>query len=189
MSNSIEKKMVPDSDLELVDKFQKGEQQAFNQLVLRYQKKIHDLVYRMIRNNQDALDLAQEVFVKAYHNLNGFKKESTFYTWLYRIAMNLSINHSRQKKLRQLVSFFELGDTLPAESNPAQELEQNQISSAIDQAILTLPKKQRSVFVLRYYDQMPYKEISDLLGKTEGSLKASYFQALKKLQKKLKPYR
>ncbi len=189
MSNSIEKKMVPDSDLELVEKFQKGEQQAFNQLVLRYQKKIYDLVYRMIRNNQDALDLAQEVFVKAYHNLKGFKKESAFYTWLYRIALNLSLNHTRQNKLRQMVSFFELGDSLPAQNNPAQELEQNQISSAIDQAILTLPKKQRSVFVLRYYDQLPYKQISDLLGKTEGSLKASYFQAVKKLQKKLKPYR
>jgi len=189
VSNSIEKKMVPDSDLELIEKFQKGEQQAFNQLVLKYQKKIYDLVYRMIRNNEDALDLAQEVFVKAYSNLKDFKREAAFYTWLYRIALNLSFNHARQKKVRSFVSLVELGDTLPAKNNPADDLQQNQITMAIDKAVLTLPKKQRSVFVLRYYDQMPYKQMSEVLGKTEGSLKASYFQALKKLQKQLKAYR
>lgn len=181
--------MEPVSDLELVEKFQKGEEQAFNQLVLRYQKKIYDLVYRMIRNNEDALDLAQEVFVKAYHNLKDFKRESAFYTWLYRIALNLSFNHARQKKIRSFVSLFDMGDTLPAKNNPAEDLQQNQISVAIDKAVLTLPKKQRSVFVLRYYDQMPYKQMSEVLGKTEGSLKASYFQALKKMQKQLKAYR
>lgn len=181
--------MVPDSDLELIEKFQRGEEQAFNHLVLKYQKKIYNLVYRMIRNNEDALDLAQEVFVKAYYNLKNFKRESAFYTWLYRIALNLSFNHARQKKVRSFVSLFELGDTLPAKNNPVQDLEQNQINQAIDRAILTLPKKQKSVFVLRYYDQMPYRQMSEVLGKTEGSLKASYFQALKKLQKQLKAYR
>ena len=181
--------MMDESDFDLIERFQNGEEKAFNQLVLKYQKKIYHLVYKMVRNNEDALDLAQETFVKAYYNLKNFKSQSAFYTWLYKIALNLSLNYARQKKIRNLVSLFELGEALPTKKNPLEELEKNQISKAIDQAILSLPKKQKAIFVLRYYEDMPYKEISELLGKTEGALKANYFQALKKLQKSLKAYR
>ncbi len=181
--------MADEPDFELIERFLNGEEKAFNQLVIKYQKKIYDLVYKMIRNNEDALDLAQEVFVKAYHSLKDFKRQSMFYTWLYKIALNMSLNYLRQKKIRSFVSFFELGESLPSKHNPVEELEKDQLTKAIDQAVLGLPKKQRAIFVLRYYENMPYKEISELLGTSEGALKANYFQALKKLQKKLNPYR
>ncbi len=181
--------MPAEPDFELIERFLNGEEKAFNQLVLKYQKKIYDLVYKMVRNSEDALDLAQEVFVKAYYSLKDFKRQSMFYTWLYKIALNMSLNYVRQKKLRSFVSFFELGESLSSKHNPVEELEKDQLSKAIDQAVLGLPKKQRAIFVLRYYENMPYKEISELLGTSEGALKANYFQALRKLQKKLNAYR
>jgi RNA polymerase sigma-70 factor (ECF subfamily) len=144
-----------------------------------------NLAYKMTRDAEEAKDLAQDVFVKAYRGLNQFKAESSFWTWLYQIALNSIINYTRKKRWRTLVSIFEVKEPVAVWGNPEEIVRKEQINQAIDQAILSLPARQRSVFVLRQYQELPYQEIARMTGKTEGALKASYFQAVRKLQRKL----
>ncbi|OGV96754.1 hypothetical protein A2W24_03635 [Microgenomates group bacterium RBG_16_45_19] len=176
---------MADQDLELVQRFQNGDESAFNRLVSRHQHKMFNLAYKMIRNIEDAKDLTQEVFVKAYQGLKNFKGQSSFSTWLYQIALNSAINYSNSKRWKNLVSLFEVKEPTAAWGNPIQEMRQDQMNKTIDNAILSLPPKQRAVFVLRHYEELPYQEIAKMTGRTEGALKANYFQAVKKLQKKL----
>ena len=176
---------MTDCDLELVKEVQSGNENAFNQLVLKYQKRIFNLVYRMVRNIEEAKDLTQEIFVKAYQGLKNFKGEASFSTWLHQIAINSAINYSSARKWKNLVSIFEVKEPEASWGNPTQDLKQEQINRTIDAAILSLPPQQRSVFILRHYEELPYQEIAKMTGRTEGALKANYFQAVKKLQKKL----
>ncbi len=176
---------MPDGDVELVKEVKAGNQNAFNQLVIIHQKKILNLIYRMIRNLEEAQDLTQEVFLKAYRGLKDFKMESSFSTWLYKIAVNSAINYSTGKRWKNWVSIFEVKEPEALWGNPLQEIRKDEINKAIDDAILSLPPRQRSVFVLKYYEELPYQEIARMTGTSEGALKANYFQAVKKLQKKL----
>jgi RNA polymerase sigma-70 factor (ECF subfamily) len=175
-------------DHQLIEQFLDGEQRSFNLLVERYRERIYLLVWRMVRNREDALDLSQEVFVKAYKNLKSFRQESNFYTWLYRIAVNLSLNFVRREKLRSFLSLSDLSDRITSDSSPSDDIERYQLSGLIDRAVMKLPEKQRAVFILRHYEQMSVKEVADLLGKSEGTIKANYYQAIKKLRESLKPY-
>src|SRR5574341_515176 len=176
---------MTDCDLELVKDVQGGNDKAFNQLATKYQKRIFSLVYKMIRNIEEARDLTQEIFVKAYQGLKNFKGESTFSTWLHQIAINSAINYSSGKKWKNLVSIFEVKEPEAIWGDPTQGLRQDEINKTVDAAILSLPPQQRSVFILRHYEELPYQEIAKMTGRTEGALKANYFQAIKKLQKKL----
>jgi RNA polymerase sigma-70 factor (ECF subfamily) len=176
---------MADQDLELVQKFQNGDESAFNRLVLRHQHKMFNLAYKMIRNLEDAKDLTQEVFVKAYLGLRNFRGESSFSTWLYQIALNSAINYSNSKRWKNLVSLFEVKEPVATWGDPIQEMKHEETGRAIDNAVLSLPPRQRAVFVLRHYEELPYQEIAKMTGRTEGALKANYFQAVKKLQKKL----
>lgn len=187
MSESIPSASECD-DHQLIEQFLDGEQRSFNLLVERYRERIYLLVWRMVRNREDALDLSQEVFVKAYKNLKSFRQESNFYTWLYRIAVNLSLNFVRREKLRSFLSLSDLSDKFRSDSSPSEDIERHQLSELIDRAVMKLPEKQRAVFVLRHYEEMSVKEVADLLGKSEGTIKANYYQAIKKLRESLKPY-
>jgi len=181
--------MNRDSDWVLVKSFKDGDQKAFNQLVCKYKKEVFRLTLKMIRNSEDAKDLSQEVFVKAYHNLKDFREESSFKTWLLRIAINLCINYNRKKRLRTFVSFFEIAKPLVSNDSPSNEMEKAELQKDIDQAILWLPEKQKQVFVLRHYQNLSHSQIAEITGKTEGAVKSNYFQAVKKLKKYLSEYR
>ncbi len=170
---------------ELIRRFKQGEEKAFNELVNLYKKRIFNLVFRMVRNKEDAMDLAQEVFVKVYHSLKDFRGESSFSTWLHRIAVNLSLNFTQRDKFRSFISLPDLIEEIPAIGSPLKDFEKKELDKAIDQAVLSLPKKQKAVFVLRHYQELQYSEIAKVLGKSEGAIKANYFQALKKLKKSL----
>jgi len=176
---------MADNDAGLVQQFQDGDESAFNRLVLKYRQKIFNLVYKMVRNIEDAKDLTQDVFLKAYRGLRNFRGESSYSTWLYQIAVNSAINHSTTRKWKNLVSIFQVKEPQAVWGNPIQELKQDEMAKTIDNAILSLPPRQRAVFVLRHYEELPYQEIARMTGRTEGALKANYFQAVKKLQKKL----
>lgn len=179
--------MNQSDELTLIRKFKEGDEQAFNQLVLRYQEKIYWIVRRMLPDHADADDITQNVFIKAYHSLRSFKGDSSFYTWIYRIAINLSLNEIRRKKLRRTFSLDE--ETVHGtadEENPLQKLESDERKKMIQQAIDALPEKQKKVFVLRYYDELPYEEISKILHTSVGGLKANYFHAVKKIGEYLK---
>lgn len=180
MENSDDQKLIRD--------FKDGDERAFNQLVLRYQERVYWIVRRMISDHDEADDITQNVFIKAYRSLHSFKGNSGFYTWLYRIAVNFSLNEIRRKKIRQIFSLerdaprqIASGDDLPLER---MEKEEQQL--LIRQAIDRLPDKQKKVFVLRYYEELPYEEISKILNTSVGGLKANYFHAVQKIGTYLK---
>ncbi len=174
--------MDPRSDLELIQEFKNGNNKAFNLLVLRYQEKIYWVVRRLLPDHDEADDVVQDVFVKVYRSLSTFKGDSSFYTWLYRIAVNLSLNEIRRKKTRKT---FSLDDGVMQHQSsdplPVERMEQEEQTRLIKAAIERLPDKQKKVFILRYYEELPYEEISKILKTSVGGLKANYFHAVKKI--------
>lgn len=179
--------MSEKSDAELVEAFQQGDERAFTELVHRYQERIYWLARRFQNNHDDADEIVQEVFCKAYESLKEFRGESSFYTWLYRIAVNASLNAVRRERVR---NFFRLDELLEqpesTEAMPDDLLEGVEQRSLIDEAVATLPEKQKAVFVMRYYDELSYEEISKILKTSVGGLKANYFHAIKKIGEYLK---
>ncbi len=174
------------SDLELVRQFQAGDESAFNQLVLRYQEKVYWVARRFVTDHEGADDVTQEVFVKAYESLKEFRGDSSLYTWLYRIAVNLALNAVRKRKVREFFRMDEMYDVIDGGTEqPDEALERREERSLIEQAIERLPKKQKAVFLLRYYEEMPYEEIAKVLNTSIGGLKANYFHAVKKIQEYL----
>jgi RNA polymerase sigma factor (sigma-70 family) len=175
--------MTDRSDLELVRLFQNGDESAFNQLVLRYQERIYWVARRFVSDHEAADDIAQDVFVKAYESLRSFRAESSLYTWLYRIAVNIALNALRRQKVKE---FFRIDELFEAEDTgteaPDEAVEREEDRALIEQAIARLPNKQRSVFVLRFYEEMPYEEIAKILKTSVGGLKANYFHAVRKIQ-------
>lgn len=172
-------------DVELVKRFQGGDEQAFNELVLVYQKRVYQVALKMVRNHHDAQDVAQDVFVRAYSALKQFKGESTLFTWLYRVTVNRCINLMRKEKVKEWIPIFDLVDVLRSKSNPAEEFARGELGRRIDEGVLKLPPRQRAVFVLRHYQNLPHAEIARMFGRSEGAIKANYFQAVAKLRKYL----
>jgi len=175
------------SDLELVQQVRGGNRQAFTELMRRYQQRVYWTARRIVGSHEEADDIAQETFIKAYLGLGDFRGDASFFTWLYRIAVNLSLNVVRKQ---QLVRYLRQSEVLerffPVQSDPGSELEQRETESKLERAIQELPEKQKAVFVMRYYDELPYQEISEILKTSVGGLKANYFHALKKIQEYMK---
>lgn len=171
------------SDLQLIEEVRNGKRRAFTELMRRYQQRVYWVARRIVGTHEDADDIAQETFVKAYTALGDFRGESSFFTWLYRIAVNLSLNAVRKK---QLVSYLRESDIInrlfPSSEDPSREVEFKETQSRLQEAIARLPEKQRAVFVMRYYDEMSYEEISEVMKTSVGGLKANFFHALRKVR-------
>ncbi|MDB5002360.1 MAG: rpoE 1 [Mucilaginibacter sp.] len=171
-------------DAEILSKFQdeKTRNLAFNLLLNKYQQKIYWHIRRMVIDHDDADDLVQDVFIKVWKNLAGFRSDSQLYTWMYRIASNECITFLNKKKLRNNVSIedeaYNLADTLADSSYFNGDAAQKKLQNAI----ITLPEKQRLVFNMKYYDDMKYEEMSQVLGTSVGALKASFHLAVKKIE-------
>ena len=169
------------SDFELIDRVLNGHVYSFEELVSRYKKTVYYLTYRMVRDHEDASDLSQETFLKAYQGLKKFKRQSSFHTWLYRITVNLCINYLRKKQSRQFVeldektSIIEYPDIL-------NQLELEELQGRVSDAVNLLPEKQRAAIILRIYHGLSHKEISDILGCSVGTVKANYFHAIRNLR-------
>ena len=183
MSNQEDTK----SDQVLVQEVRAGNRAAFTMLMRRYQERVYWSARRIVGSHEEADDIAQETFIKAYMALGDFRGDSSFYTWLYRIAVNLSLNSLRKK---QVVNYLRdspvLRKILPINEDPERLLELKELKSRLEAAVAELPEKQRAVFVLRYYDELSYEEIARILKTSVGGLKANYFHALKKIQAYLK---
>jgi len=186
------------ADLELLQAVLNGDTTAYRGLVEKYQGRVYAMVYGMIRNREDARDITQEAFVKAYKNLKSFRLESSFYTWLYRIAMNLAIDFTRKKKRQGTTSFDEAvasrdGDggisELHHEDSPVKKLERKEVFKQIMDALEKLPADQKQVILLRELEGLSYKEISDVMDIPEGTVMSRLFYARKKLQKLLAQYK
>lgn len=180
---------------ELVNRFQNGDIEAFNPLVLKYEKKVYNLVYQRIRDREIAKDLCQEVFLKAFKALPNFKGSSAFYSWIYRIAINCVIDFQRQRNRSKVLTFEELpsdaDDVLRmAVSHPSPEklLEEKELGKIIRKAVRKLPPGQRRVFNLRHRREMAIKEIAVLLNRSEGTIKTHLHHAHQRLQGMLLPY-
>ena len=180
---------------ELVNQFQNGDTEAFNPLVLKYQKKIYNLMYQRVRDQETAKDLCQEVFLKAFNALPNFKGGSAFYSWIYRIAINCSIDFQRQRNRDKVLTFeelpFEADEVLRmADSHPSPEqlLNEKELGLIIRKAVKKLPPGQRRVFNLRHRRELAIKEIAALLNRSEGTVKAHLHHAHRQLQGMLLPY-
>ncbi len=195
LSTPSTRKSLPTDEKELVERFQNGEQEVFNELVIKYQGKIYNLVYKYVPNSETAKDLSQEIFIKAFRALPHFKRQSAFYSWLYRIATNLCIDFIRQQKRGQPLSLEDFttdgnneivfNDVGPL---PPDQLETKELGHIIGQAVQQLPPKQQRVFNLRYQDGLQLKEIAAQLDRSEGTIKAHLHHAHKRLQTLLIPY-
>lgn len=141
----------------------------------------------MVGIHEEAEDLSQEVFLKAYDGLHGFRGDASFLTWIYRIAINLTLNHLRKRKLKQFLSLENIGLTISSRNpSPEQFLEIRETEERLARAIERLPKKQKLVFNLRYFQKLPHAQIADILNRDVGTIKANYHQAIQKLKKAMK---
>lgn len=176
--------MVVYSDSELLNQFQKEETRnfAFHLMVQKYQEKIYWHIRKIVIDHDDANDVVQNTFVKAWNGLLNFREDSQLYTWLYRIATNEALTFLKKKRTR---FFLPLVDV---ESQLAQSLESDpyfngdEAEMKLQKAILRLPEKQRVIFNMKYFEEMTYEEISEVLGTSVGALKASYHIAVKKIE-------
>lgn len=171
-------------DSEILEKFSResGRNEAFALLIKKYQEKIYWHCRRMVIDHDDADDLVQEVFIKVWKNLDGFRQDSQLYSWIYRIASNECLQFLQKKKKRNHSSIDELSDQVSNNLAAADELNGEQIQLKLHRAIASLPEKQKLVFHMKYFDEMKYEEISAVLGTSVGALKASFHLAVKKIE-------
>jgi RNA polymerase sigma-70 factor (ECF subfamily) len=174
-----------EDDRALVQACLRGHRDAFDVIVERHQRQVYQLCYRFAGNHEDASDLAQDVFIRAYRGLHGFKGNSAFSTWLYRIGVNVCLNRvgSRTHKWTTL----EVADRpdIRAERADARLL-RGERAAEVRAAIAKLPKKQRAALVLRIYHDLPHDQIAEIVGTSVGAVKANFFHALANLKKLLK---
>ena len=185
------------SELDLVKQCQTGNTEAFDQLVTRYRTRVFAMIYNMVHNEQDAWDLAQDSFVKAWKSIGRFRGRSSFYTWIYRIVMNVTIDWLRKKQVKgagaefndaiQLKEIEPASRTLPkADPLPHERMEQSEIRARIDNAIAQLSPEHRAVILMKEIEEMQYHEIAEALGCSIGTVMSRLFYARKKLQNLLK---
>ncbi|MEW6108039.1 MAG: sigma-70 family RNA polymerase sigma factor [Nitrospirota bacterium] len=180
-------------DVQLIERSKKGDVSAFEQLVLKYEDKIYNLCRHMLGNAHDAEDAAQDVFLKAYQNLNKFRPEASLHTWLYRIAVNTCIDYRRKPFFESLFKSSKEGDEfveeLPADSpSPDRLYESKQISNAIQLALGRLSERLRMVILLKEIEGLSYEEIADVLDVSIGTVKSRISRAREELKKLLKKF-
>ena len=176
--------MTDDQDKDLLKRFRDSSSRnmAFNELVNRYQERLYWHIRRIVIDHDDADDVLQNTFIKAFENLDKFREDSQLFTWLYRIATNESLSFLKKKKKNVFVSMDDVSRQLSSTLESAPELSGDAIQLKLQRAILTLPTKQRLVFNMKYFDEMKYEEIAQVTGTSVGALKASYHHAVKKIE-------
>jgi RNA polymerase sigma-70 factor (ECF subfamily) len=186
------------SEPDLVKRCQGGDAEAFDELVTRYRTRVFGMIYNMVHSEQDAWDLAQDSFVKAWKSIKRFRGQSSFYTWIYRIVMNVTTDWLRKKQVKggaefddsiQLKEVDPASKTMPkADAIPSEQLEQREIRTEIDKAIAQLSPEHRAVILMKEIDGMQYHEIAETLGCSIGTVMSRLFYARKKLQNLLRDY-
>src|ERR1700754_1841464 len=171
-----------DNELLIQFRNEATKERAFTAILKKYQEKLYWHIRRMVVEHEDANDVLQNMFVKAWKGLDNFREDSQLYTWLYRIATNESLTFLEQQKKRSSVSLSDVESGLSNKLKADKNFDANKLEWKLQVAIQQLPEKQRAVFNLRYYDEMPYEEMSRVLDTSEGALKASYHHAVKKIE-------
>ncbi len=178
---------IPDEKiLELLKQQQaSGMERGMRMMMDKYQSRLFSTIYKIVGNTEDAADVLQNCFIKAYRAIGKFEQKAQLYTWLYRIATNESLTFLRKKKKNNTLGL----DEIPAIANQitgSSTIESDKIERLLQEAIDSLPEKQQMVFIMRYYDEMPYDDMAEKLGTSKGALKASFHHAVKKVETYLK---
>ena len=161
-------------------------EKAFQLLVKTYQQRLYWHIRKIVMNHDDTDDILQNVFIKVWKNVDGFREDSSLFTWLFRIATNESLSHLQKQRRHSIVSMTEINDYLTESLESDVYFEGDEIQRKFQLAILQLPNKQRIIFNMKYFDEMKYEEISGVLKTSVGALKASYHFAVKKIEEFLK---
>lgn len=171
-------------DRALVEACREGRKRAFDVIVERHRRPIYQVCYRFVANHEDASDLSQEVFVRAWRGLDSFRGQAALSTWLYRIAVNLCLNRvaGRQLQTEPLAADAYVDERAP---DPGSELMRAERAAAVRRAIAGLPDRQRATLILRVYQELSHREIAEILGSSVGAVKANFFHALANLKKNL----
>jgi RNA polymerase sigma-70 factor (ECF subfamily) len=184
-----------DADRELVERVQRGDKRAFDLLVLKYQHKVINLINRYVHDSNEALDVAQEAFIKAYRALAGFRGESAFYTWLYRIAINTAKNYLVSKGRRPPADDIEATEAeqyegasgLKEYATPEELLYRDELEKAVFEAIESLPKDLRTAITLREFEGLSYEEIAEAMDCPIGTVRSRIFRAREAIDNRIKP--
>jgi RNA polymerase sigma-70 factor (ECF subfamily) len=185
------------ADEVLVGRAQRGDMDAFDQLIRRYQERVYAIIYHMTSNHEDANDLAQETFLKAYRALRSFKGDASFYTWLYRIAVNKTINFLKQRKSRQMMSLNDLDVqvehdaelvALISDKTPRREVNLVELQEKLNAALLKLSESHRLVVTLHDVEGVPHEEIAKIMDCNVGTVRSRLFYARQQLQAYLSDY-
>ncbi|WP_296699747.1 sigma-70 family RNA polymerase sigma factor [Algoriphagus sp.] len=155
---------------------------GFRQLIQTYQKKVYHVIRRMVLIHEDADDLTQNTFIKAYHHIDKFQEQSSLFTWLYRIATNETLSFLEKRKKRFFFSIDDYQEKLESYLSQPGHFDGDQIQLKLQKALLLLPEKQRLVFQLKNQEDLSYEQISEITGTSVGALKASFHHAVKKIQ-------
>ncbi|HMP75828.1 MAG TPA: sigma-70 family RNA polymerase sigma factor [Kiritimatiellia bacterium] len=196
--NKEEGEVLDPPDVELVARARDGDYSAYEELVRRYQRRVYALVYNMTSHKQDAEDMVQDVFVKAYRSLHGFKGDSSFYTWIYRIAVNRTINFLKKRKRKAGdVSLDDVDQAierdpdyveLRARESPVRDMTLNELQKKLNAALQTLSEKHRTVVVLHDIQGLPHEEIASITNSSVGTVRSRLFYARQHLQRELAEY-
>lgn len=173
-----------DEDIALLDRYESGDEYALEELVMKYQRKIYALAFRVTGNSEDAKDLTQKSFLQAFTGLKKFRRQASFYTWLYRITLNTCRNHLRQKDDKTT----DLKDTLTdGDRGALSDIIDQQRKMTVKASLVNLPERQRAAVILRAYDGLSLKETAEVMNCSVGAVKAHYHNGIKKLRDLLIP--
>lgn len=187
----------PDPDRELVERAQEGDTEAFDQLILNYGPKLHGMVYNMTANREDTHDILQEVFSRAYRSIRRFRGHSTFYTWVYSIAVNMTLNHLKKRGRVRKMSLEAMNDSALQEidylstackSDPIREIGIHELQERLNNAMMALSEDHRTVVTLFDIQGLPHAEISKILGVSQGTVRSRLFYAHRQLQNFLQDF-
>ena len=190
-----------EEDSAIVERAQNGDKEAYRSLFERYNRRVYAVALGVVKNPEDAGDVVQDAFVKVHKHIGKFEGSSSFYTWLYRITMNLSIDHVRKTSKRRHIDYDDQvrrdpsqiegdGTLLPttSDANPARNALRKELGEAIQDALQELPEHHRAVIVLREFEGLSYEEIAEILEVPKGTIMSRLFHARKKMQTSLQPY-
>lgn len=177
-------------EIEIIKLAQAGDEKAFTELVRRHQKDVHMLALRLVRNREEALDVSQTVFIQAYKGLSKFKGESSFSTWLYRITYNTAIRRMQSGWWRKILPLNEeSAENYLSGGNPEKETEKDNFRLCVEEAISNLPTQMRAVFTMHQVQGLKMTEVAEIIGKSEGNVKALHYHAVRKLREALKEWK